>query len=208
MVISLVSEYNHHPSVRHLSTRQGISLGQKLHTYPVQKTFAGASCSYFLGQKRTPIVLFLLKTIACSAACRSHHKDAEDVPVHYFWGWSHTYHQQTLDDSQRHFPQCIPHRLNSAGLRVHPGEQQINMNFLLPYTIGYSKGGWKVGALIHPNVSNFTQNLKFFKWTKFDEGCWNYQTIPVHLKAVSILPSEAKKNGKIVSGVLLPLIAK
>jgi len=32
--------------------------------------------------------------------------------------------------------------------------------------------------------------------------------IPVHLKAVSILPSEAKKNSKIVSAKLLPLMAK
>jgi len=40
---------------------------------------------------------------------------------------------------------------------------------------------------------------KFFGWTKLDEGCWNYHTIPVHSMAVSILPSGAKKNGKIVS---------
>jgi len=30
----------------------------------------------------------------------------------------------------------------------------------------------------------------------------------LHLKGVSILPSEAKKNGKIISAELLPLMAK
>jgi len=35
--------------------------------------------------------------------------------------------------------------------------------------------------LIHPNVSNFTQDLnEVFNWPKFDEHCWNYQMIPVH----------------------------
>jgi len=31
---------------------------------------------------------------------------------------------------------------------------------------------------------------------KFEEGCWNYHMIPVHSRAVSILPSVAKQNGK------------
>jgi len=54
--------------------------------------------------------------------------------------------------------------------------------------------------------------LKFFSWPKFDEGCWNYHMIPVHSRAVFILPSGAKKNGKIVSdyfvvvAIILPLI--
>jgi len=54
--------------------------------------------------------------------------------------------------------------------------------------------------------------LKFFTWPKFDEGCWNYHMIPVHSRAVFILPSGAKKNGKIVSeyfavlAIILPLI--
>jgi len=39
---------------------------------------------------------------------------------------------------------------------------------------------------------------KFFSWPKFDESCWNYHMIPVHSRAVSILPSGAK-NGKIFS---------
>jgi len=39
---------------------------------------------------------------------------------------------------------------------------------------------------------------KFFSWPKFHEGCWNYYMIPVHSRAVFILPSRAKKNGKIV----------
>jgi len=31
--------------------------------------------------------------------------------------------------------------------------------------------------------------LKFFSWPKFDEGCWNFYLIPVHSRAVFILPS-------------------
>jgi len=50
--------------------------------------------------------------------------------------------------------------------------------------------------------------LKFFSLPKFDEGCWNCHMILVHSRAVSTLPSGAKKNGKIVSvlAVILPLI--
>jgi len=37
-VISLVSEYHHHPSVMHLSTHQDISLGQKIvHAHHLEK---------------------------------------------------------------------------------------------------------------------------------------------------------------------------
>jgi len=64
----------------------------------------------------------------------------------------------------------------------------------------------------YPNALYFTQMflilpktlLKFFSWPKFDEGCWNYHMIPVHSRAVFILPSGAKKNGKIVSDYLCP----
>jgi len=56
--------------------------------------------------------------------------------------------------------------------------------------------------LFYSNVSNFTQNVKFFSWPKFVEGCYNYHMIPVHSRAVFILPSGAKKNGKIVSDYL------
>jgi len=35
---------------------------------PFRKTFDGAGCLYFFGQKRTPIVLLQLKVISCSAA--------------------------------------------------------------------------------------------------------------------------------------------
>jgi len=54
--------------------------------------------------------------------------------------------------------------------------------------------------------------MKLFSWPKFDEGCWNYDMIPVHSRAVSILPSGAKRDGKIVSdylailAIILPLI--
>jgi len=69
IVISLVSEYHHHPSMMHLSTHQDMSLGQKncIRTL-FRKTFDGAGCLYFFGQKRTPIVLLQLKVISCSAA--------------------------------------------------------------------------------------------------------------------------------------------
>jgi len=67
--------------------------------------------------------------------------------------------------------------------------------------------------LFYSNVSNFTQNvIKFFSWPKFDEGRWNYHMISVQSRAVLILPSGAKKNGKIVSdyiavlAIILPLI--
>jgi len=50
--------------------------------------------------------------------------------------------------------------------------------------------------------------MKIFNWSKLLEGYWNYQRIPVHLKAVSILPSDAKKKGQIVSVELLSLMAK
>jgi len=40
--------------------------------------------------------------------------------------------------------------------------------------------------------------MNFFSWPKFGEGCWNYHMNPVHPRAVTILPSGAKKNGKIV----------
>jgi len=39
---------------------------------------------------------------------------------------------------------------------------------------------------------------EFFSYPKFDEGCWNCHVIAVHSRAMSILPSGAKKNGKIV----------
>ena len=48
--------------------------------------------------------------------------------------------------------------------------------------------------LILPNTL-----LMFFGWPKFDEGCWNSHMIPVHSRALFILPSGAKKNDKIVS---------
>jgi len=50
-------------------------------------------------------------------------------------------------------------------------------------------------------VYNFTQNVlpkTLFSWPKFHEGCWNYHIIPVHSRAVFILPSGTKKNGKII----------
>jgi len=68
-VISLISEYHHYPSVRHLSTQQGISLGQKnRNRTPFSKKFNGAGCVYFFGKKRTAIVFLQLKAISCSTA--------------------------------------------------------------------------------------------------------------------------------------------
>jgi len=46
--------------------------------------------------------------------------------------------------------------------------------------------------LIYSNVFDFIQNLNILCWPKFDEDCWNYHMIPVHLRAVFILPSGAK----------------
>jgi len=43
-------------------------------------------------------------------------------------------------------------------------------------------------------------------WPKFDEGSWNYHMFPVHSRAVSVLISEAKKNGKIVLFAVLVII--
>jgi len=62
------------------------------------------------------------------------------------------------------------------------------------------------GCWTLPKCSYFTQMflilpktlLKLFNWPIFDEGCWNCHMIPVHSRAVFILPSRAKKNGKIV----------
>ena len=80
------------------------------------------------------------------------------------------------------------------------------------------KFNWSCWTL--PNCSYFAKMflillktlLKFFSWPKFDEGCWNYHMIPVHWRGVFILPSGAKKNGKIISdyfavlAIILPLI--
>jgi len=38
--------------------------------------------------------------------------------------------------------------------------------------------------------------LQFFSWPKFDEGCWNYHMIPVHSRAVFILPWGQKRMAK------------
>jgi len=61
--------------------------------------------------------------------------------------------------------------------------------------------------LILPKIS-----MKLFSWSKFDEGCYNYHMIHVHSKALSILTSGAKNNGKIVLdyfavlAIILPLV--
>jgi len=39
---------------------------------------------------------------------------------------------------------------------------------------------------------------ELISWPKFDEGCWTYNMIPVHTRAVLILPPGPEKNGKIV----------
>ena len=76
------------------------------------------------------------------------------------------------------------------------------------------------GCWTLPKCSYFTQLFlilpktlfKFFIWRNFDERCWNHQIIPVHSRAVFILPSGAKKNDKIVSeyfavlDIILPLM--
>jgi len=42
-------------------------------------------------------------------------------------GAERIYYKQILNDSQPYFPQCIQSRLSPAGLRVHPGKQQIDI---------------------------------------------------------------------------------
>jgi len=69
-----------------------------------------------------------------------------------------------------------------------------------------------------PKCSWFTQMfqilpktwMNLFSWPKFDESCWNYHMIPVHSRAVSILPSRVKRNGKIVSDyfTVFPIICR
>jgi len=44
--------------------------------------------------------------------------------------------------------------------------------------------------------------VKFFSWPKFVEGCCNYHMIPVHSRAVTILPSGAKGMTKYSQTIL------
>jgi len=43
----------------------------------------------------------------------------------------HIYNQQTLDDSQPYFSQCIPPWLSQAGLRAQQGKRQVSMGSAL-----------------------------------------------------------------------------
>jgi len=109
---------------------------------PFRKTYDGAGCLYFFGQKRTPIVFLQLKVISYSATSSPQIFKRQCSPLILGLN-THMYHQQTLDESQPYFPQCIPSCLIPAELRVHPGKQQISMGseLPLPYHIGYNKGG-------------------------------------------------------------------
>jgi len=50
-VISLASEYYHHPSMMHLSTHQGISLRQKIvHIHHLEKHLMGQVVHIFMGK--------------------------------------------------------------------------------------------------------------------------------------------------------------
>jgi len=52
MEISLVFEYHHHPSVRHLATNQSISLGQKIvRVYHLEKHLMEQVVYHFWGKK-------------------------------------------------------------------------------------------------------------------------------------------------------------
>jgi len=52
LVISLVSECHHHPSMMHLSTHQDISLGQKIvHVHHLEKHLMEQVVYSFLGKK-------------------------------------------------------------------------------------------------------------------------------------------------------------
>ena len=64
--ISLVSEYHHHPSERHVSTHQGISLGHK--TVHVHRSEKHLMELIQFGAKKNTYFLLQLKAISCSAA--------------------------------------------------------------------------------------------------------------------------------------------
>ena len=53
VAISFASEYHHHPSVKYVSTHQGISLGQKLYTYTVQKNIWWSSLFIIFGATKS-----------------------------------------------------------------------------------------------------------------------------------------------------------
>jgi len=107
IVISLVSEYHHHPLMMHLSTHQDISLGQKIvHVHHLEK--------HLMGQ----VAYILQKNTNCFVAIKSDFMSSSIVTTNIqktLQPTKHIYHQQTLDDSQPYFPQCIPHWLIPAG---------------------------------------------------------------------------------------------
>ena len=65
-VISLVSEYHHHPSMQHLSTHQSISLGQKI-VHVHRSHLMEQVVYYFLGKKehQSMINLWLSSELDC-----------------------------------------------------------------------------------------------------------------------------------------------
>jgi len=59
IIISLVSEQHHHPSMMHLSTHQGVSLGQKIsHVHHLEKHLMGHAVYTFLGKKNIVLLQF------------------------------------------------------------------------------------------------------------------------------------------------------
>ena len=111
----------YHSSVMHLSTHQGNSLGHKIaHVHHVEKQLMEQVLYTFLGKKEHH--LFCCNQKWFRVKQHSHHKYSEDIAAHKYWGWTHIYHHQTLDDSKPYFPQCIPPWVSPAALRVHPGK--------------------------------------------------------------------------------------
>ena len=109
ILISFVSGYHNHPSVRHVSTYQGISHGHKIvHVgYTVQKNIWWSSLFIIFGAKtNTNCFVTIKRNFVFGSTVTTNIQ--KDVGVHWYCGWTRIYHQRTLDDSQPYFPQCIP----------------------------------------------------------------------------------------------------
>ena len=135
-VISLFSEYHHHPSVRHLSTHQGISLHlvKNLYTCTVQKNVWWSRVFILFWTKRNTKCCFVtIKNdfVFSSIVTTYIQKTLQPTDT----GAEHTdiYNQQTLDDSRSYFPLCILPCLSPGGLRVRPGKHQLSMGSALPF---------------------------------------------------------------------------
>jgi len=80
IAISFVSEYHHHPSVRHLEIHQGIWLGQKmLHLHYLEKHLMGQVVYTFSGKNEHQF--FCYSEMRFRVQQRCHHKFPDDVGI-------------------------------------------------------------------------------------------------------------------------------